>query len=349
MPSIQTSDARGLFTKKLIDIYRERISPMSFLRSFFKIKEASTLELSIEVQRGTEKIAVDIERGTDGNRNKFDKSTEKIFIPPFYREFFDATQLALYDRLFSDTSIEDGVFADFLNQVSEKLGMLQDKIERSYELQCAQVLETGIVQLNAGINIDFKRKAASLVDKGAGAYWVAGTVSPYDDLEAGALFLRQTGKSRGATINVIFGSTAFADFLDNTIVKERADIRNFSMDLLNAPQRNSVGASFHGQVSAGAFKFNLWTYPEFYDTAAGVSTPFINAKKIEMVPENPRFSLGFAAVPQLLTDGRKVEKGAFVMGDFIDQRKSTHDFEIKSAGVAIPVAVDQIYTLQVVA
>ncbi len=349
MPSIQTSDAKGLFTKKLIDIYRERISPMSFLRSFFKVVEASTLELSIEVQRGTEKIAVDIERGTDGNRNKFDKSTEKIFIPPFYREFFDATQLALYDRLFSDTSIEDGVFADFLNQVSEKLGALQDKIERSYEKQCSEVFETGVVQLNAGINIDFKRKASSLVDKGAGAYWATGTVSPYTDMEAAANFLRQTGKSQGSVINVIMGSTAFADFLGNTIVKERADIRNFSLDLVSAPQRNSVGASLHGQVSAGAFRLNIWTYPEFFDTTAGVSTPYVNAKKVFFLPETPRFTLGFAAVPQLLTDGRRVEKGAFVMGDFIDQRKATHDFEIKSAGVAIPVAVDQIYTLQVVA
>lgn len=349
MSSIATSDARGLFTKMLVDIYRERVAVMSFLRSFFTVKESATKELSIEVQRGTEKLAVDVERGTEGNRNTFSRSTEKIFIPPFYREYFDATELALYDRLFSDTSIDDGVFTNFLEQVAEKLGLLQDKIERSYELQASEVFETGIVQLNAGINIDFKRKAASLVDKTAGQYWATGTVSPYTDMEAAGDFLRKTGKSQGSVINVIMGAEAFADFLNNTIVKERADIRNFSMDVIAAPQRGAVGQSFHGQVSAGAYRFNIWSYPEFFDNSSDVSTPYVNPKKVIFLPETPRFTLGFAAVPQLLTEGQAVRKGAFIIGDFKDVRNAKHDFDIKSAGVAIPVAVDQIYTLQVVA
>lgn len=347
MSTISTTDARGLFTKMLIDVYKERTAPTAFLRSFFPAKETATKELSIEVQRGTEKIAVDVERGTEGNRNMFSKSTEKIFIPPYYREYFDITELDLYDRLFSDSNIDDGVFTDFMDQVADKLRMLQDKIERAYELQCSQVLETGIVQLNAGINIDFKRKAASLVDKGAGNYWATGTISPYTDLENGANFLRQVGKAQGSIFNVIMGSSALADFLDNTLVKERADIRNFTMDILAAPQRDSVGASMHGQVSGGAYRFNILSYPQFYDNSAGVSTAYVNAKKIILLPENPRFKLGFAAVPQLVTAGG-VRKGAFIVGDYIDERNDKHVFDIKSAGVAIPTAVDQIYTLQVV-
>jgi len=38
-----------------------------------------------------------------------------------------------------------------------------------------------------------------------------------------------------------------------------------------------------------------------------------------------------------------------VYGEFMDERKAVHDFDVQSAGVAIPVAVDQIYTLQGVA
>lgn len=349
MGLISTTDARGLFTKMLIDVYKERTAPTSFLRSFFTVKEESTKELSIEVQRGTEKIAVDVERGTEGNRNQFTRSTEKIFVPPFYREYFDATQLSLYDRLFGTTEIDSGVFSAFLEQVADNLRMLQDKIERAYELQCSQVLETGIVTLNAGTNIDFKRKTASIVNLGSGNYWTGAAVDPSTALEAGANFLRQTGKSQGATYNMICGGTAFQALVNNAVLQKRADIKNYSLEAVAMPQRNSVGASLHGQISAGAYKFNIWSYPEFYDNASSVSTPYINAKKVILLPEQPRFTLGFAAVPQLVDGNGGVRRGAYIVDEYKDERNAAHIFDMKSAGVAIPVAVDQIYTMQVVA
>jgi hypothetical protein len=347
MASISTTDARGLFTKMLIDVYKERTSPTSFLRSFFTVKESSTKTLSIEVQRGTEMIAVDVERGTEGNRNNFSRSSEKLFVPPYYREYFDATELDLYDRLFGSTEIDAGVFSDFVNAVADKLRILQDKIERAYELQCAQVLLTGIVSLNAGININFNRKATSLVDLGSGNYF-ANAINPFTVFENGGNFLRQVGKSQGGIINVICGSTALADLLANTAFNARQNLFNMSLDAIHAPQKNSVGATLHGMITGGSYKFMLWAYPEFYDLA-GVSTPYIDPKKIIMLPENPRFVLGFAAVPQLLTDGSAPKKGAFLFGDYKDERNAKHIFDIKSAGVAIPVAVDQIYTAKVVA
>lgn len=348
MGSISTTDARGLFTKMLIDVYKERISPLAFLRSFFETKESATKFISIDVQRGTEKIAVDVERGTEGNRNTFSRTTEKIFEPPYFREYFDATELDLYDKLYGlDGEIPAEIFSQLVEDVAEKLRLLTDKIERAYELQCAQVLETGIVTLQSGTNIDFKRKAASLVDN-SGSPW-SGAGNPYTQLEAGANFLRQVGKSQGGVVNVIAGSAAFSALLDNATVKARADIRNFSLDSIRSPQRNSVGAVLQGEIAGGSYLFRIWTYPEFYDNASGTSTPYINPKKIILLPEAPRFKLAFAGVPQLLTKGGPVKRGAFIFGDYIDDRNDKHVFDVKSAGVAVPVAVDQIYTTQVLA
>lgn len=347
--TISTTDARALFTKKLIDVYRERPVVMGFLRSFFVDKIESTKELSIEVQRGTEKVAVDVIRGSIGNRNQFAKSSEKIFVPPYYREYFDATDLSLYDRLFGSTEIDAGVFTAFLEQVAEKLGMLQDKIERAQEIQCAQVFLTGIVELINGTNIDYKRKAASLVDLLAGNYWTTNTVDPNEVLEQGSEFVRTKGKGQGINYNVLLGSEAYNAYVNNDIVKERADIRNFALDAIRAPQRESTGGTLHGEVAAGSYKYRLWTYPEFFDNAAGDSVPYLDPKSIIILPENPRFSMGFAAVPQLVTDGIGVIKGKFIFGDYIDEREATHDYDIKSAGLAIPVGVDQIFTAQVVA
>lgn len=347
---ISTTDARGLFTKMLIDVYQERIRPTGFLRGFFPTVTEPTKELSIEVERGFEKIAVDVVRGTEGNRNTFSKSTEKIFVPPLYREYFDATQLDLYDRVLgSQGTVNEKLFAALMNRVADRLGLLQDKIERAKELQCAQIIETGIVTIEAGVNIDFKRKAASLVNEGAGQYF-ADNIDPFKKLEAGCEFQRTVGKSGDAVFNALFGKTAWADFLANTKFLARQDFTNMSLDNVTGPARNGVGAAYHGMVTAGSYKVALWTYPEFYDNASGVSTPYLNAKKVVMIPSNPRFKLGHGAVPQLIGQpGQMPTQGEYVVGEFIDERKATHDFDIQSAPLAIPVAVDQIYTFQAVA
>ncbi len=346
--NIATSDARGLFTKMLIDVYKERTAPTSFLRSFFPSKESPTKNISIEVQRGTEKISVDVFRGTEGNRNEFGLGTEKIFAPPYYREFFDATDLDLYDRLFGSTAIDAGVFAAFLEDVADKLRMLQDKIERAYERQCAQVLQTGIVTLDSGDNIDFKRKAESLVDLGGGNYWTD-AVDPFETFKTAAKFIRQEGKTQGGTYNAILGEGAHSALLNNTIFKERQDFINMPLDAIRPPQRDAVGGTLHGRISAGSYRFNIWTYPEFFDNAAGVSVPYIDDANLIVLPENPRFKLAFAAVPKLLKEGAPTEQGAFVISEYIDERATAHIMDLKSAGVAIPVAVDQIATVQVTA
>lgn len=349
MGQIPLQDARNLFTKAIADVYKEKSMPTGFLKSFFTAKEFMTKEISIEVERGFEKVAVDVTRGTLGNRNSFSKSTEKIFVPPYFREFFDATELDLYDRMFGESSVNEMVFGQFVSSVAEKLQVMQAKIERAYELQCASVLTTGILTLADGSTIDFKRKGASIVDE-SGTTWATGTNSPYETIKKGGDFLRKAGKMAGGTVNVLLGDAAYTALLDNAIVQKRSDIKNWSMDSIVPAQRMAVGSVYHGTVDAGSYKANLWTYPQFYTNAGGVDTAYLDTKKIIIMPETPRFLLAYAAVPQLISSKNPMpQKGAFIFGDYMDEREGTHVYDIKSAGVAIPVAVDQIYTAKVLA
>lgn len=354
MSSIAVTDARPLFTKQLVAVYRQLIEPTAFLRSFFKVVEVPTKEVSIEVQRGFEKVAVDVIRGSEGNRNSFSKSTEKIFVPPLYREYFDITQLSLYDRLFGSTMIDGEIFAALVQDAAAKLKILQNTIERAIEVQCAQVLTTGIVTLKQMTSIDYKRKSASLVDLGSGSYWADSSVDPATSIEAGCNFLRQTGKCTGAIFDLILGSTAYNNLVNNTAVQNRGKIFNWSLDALTTPQRQSTGASLHGYISAGSYMVRLWTYNQFYDVVTNgvtVSTPYIDPKKVILLPENPNMVQAFGAVPQLvnINGGVMPQAGAYLTGEYIDERNSAHILDIKSAPIAIPVAVDQIYTMQVVA
>ena len=350
--AIPIVDVRGLFTTKMVAVYKELSIPTTFLMSFFKAVESTTKTVSIAVKRGTETVAVDVHRYSEGNRNESTRTSQKMILPPLYHEYLTANEHELYDMVV--TSLMEGkttYFAELVAGTAEAMLELRYKIERACELQCAQVLETGIVQLASGDNIDFGRKAGSLVDKGGGNYWVTGTVDPIKDLENGAKFLREIGKAQGGTFDAIFGADALSDFLNNTIVKERADIRNYKLDDIRAPEMSN-GATYHGQVSCGSYRVNIWAYPQVFENASAVITNYVNAKKVVMLPtpENTKNKLAFAAVPQLIgSNGKIPQKGRYLITEHVDDKQTAHEIHIKSAPVAVPVAIDQIYTVQVVA
>ncbi len=349
MPSIQTTDAQGLFTKTLIAYYDEqaKTKPKAFLKSFFKVDVTDSLELSVMAVRTTEKIATDVVRGSDGNRNTFSNSTEKIFISPYFREYWDITSLDFYDRLWRASEISVKAFGQLINNAARKTQALQDKIERTYELQRAQVLLTGVVDFEQG-QIDFKRKAASLVDPGAGQYF-ANAINPYTLFENGAIFLSTVGKSKGGVFNAILGSTAYRDLLNNTEFKSRQNFFSMKLDAIRPPQRESVGAVLMGYISAGPYTVNLWTYPEYYEPTTGTYVSYIDPKKVVMIPENPDFVMAYAAVPQLLEPGQEPKTGEYLVSQYTDEKARTREYHIESAGLPIPVAVDQIYTFKAVA
>jgi hypothetical protein len=353
MSNISFSDAQGLFTKKIVATYSDFLKPKSFGRSFFKEDESDTKEVSIMVQRGYEKVAVDVVRGTEGNRNTFDKSMEKITVPPYFREYFDAVGLDVYDNLLQNAVITPNMFGRFIKAAAEKMAVLTDKIDRNYENQCWQVLETGVVTTDKNGSIDYKRKAASLVNIpgiNANRAWTVAnnaTTTPYADFEAGCTFIRTVGKTSSSVFNAILGSDALANFLALPQVQSRNDIKNISLDVINAPQQTSIGGVLHGEISAGPYRIRLWSYPEYRDVN-GTSTPYVNPKKVILLPENPALLLCYAAVPQLITPGAAPMRGKFHFADYREERMHSHIFDVRSAGVAVPVGVDQIYTMQVI-
>lgn len=351
--AISTADRRGVFTKRLLDVYQERSVPTEFLRSMFKVELVPTKEVSIEVERMGEWIAVDILRGTEGQRNTFSRSTEKIFEPPLYKEFFDATELDIYDRVLGSQGTDNTqLFAALLNRVANRIGTLQDKIDRATELQCAQILHNGIVTLKNGDNIDYKRKAASIVINSANYFDTA--IDPFVILTSGCQFLRQVGKSPDVAFRALMGESTLAALLTNAKFLTRQNQFNMALDAVVGPVANSVGATYHGTLTCGSYKVELWCYPQSYDTKDPVTNvvtynKYLNDKEVVLVPKNPRFRLAYGAVPQLVGEpGEMPMMGQYKLADYIDYRKTTHEFEIASAPLAIPVAVDQIFTFQAV-
>jgi hypothetical protein len=348
--TIQTTDAFGLYTQKVIDAYKEETSTSKFLASFFPaLPPTSALEIGIAVRRGSKKIAVDVVRGTDGNRNTFGRMTQKLFIPPYFREYFDQTSLDHYEKMNSVSSVDIGVFAQFVMDSAEKMRELVNKIDRTYEKYRADILQTGILTFSAGAGqIDFKRKAGSLVDlTSSGGYWATNN-DLYAQLQAGAEWLRTNGKVNDFRFSVILGATAMTHLKKNTVFLANQNLFNLRLDNIQTPQARAEGGVFHGTLTAGAYMFDLWTYPEQYEDDAGVSHPYIDAKYGIMLPQNPHFRMAFAGVPQLVGSGQPLV-GDYIFTEYVDEKKRTREYHVESAGMPVPTAIDQIYTFKAVA
>ena len=367
MPTISTSQARAEFTSMCVDVFRTQLPAFNFLRSGFKTVQEYVKYLSIQVEKNSEPTAVDVLRGTEGNRNNFSITREKVFEPPYYSEVIELTDIDLYDRLFGSTAIDEGIYSQLIATVAMRMGQLRDKIERSYEKQVAEIYMLGTTTFSQATSINWGRAAGSLVANGAGNTWATGTVDPFETIAAGCQYVRQQGKSGDYIMDCYMGQTAASNLMNNTIFKERVfQNLNNNIDVLAPASRNAAGANWIGQLTCGAYKVNLWTYPQSYDVIGGTAlaptitpTPYLDDKKIVITPTNKHFKLGFAAVPQVLVESgasngnlpslAPLQAQPYVVDQYVDQMNSSHKMRIKSAGLAIPTAVDQMYTVQVVA
>lgn len=351
--AITLNEHRAGVTKAVIARYSDDKAPKAGFSALFPSVTTDTKEVSIEVERYNQLMAVDVKRCTDPNRNTFDKSTEKIFIPPFFSESFDFTSCQRYAASFgsgNDPSKSDA--RSLIREATQYLGTLRNKILRAIEKQRADVLQTGIVTLKNGDSIDFKRKSASMKTLTSTAKWDApSTADPFKDLLDGANFLREEGLSAGSVINAFMGAGALSNFLSNQKVQAQADIKNITRTDIGMPQFNGVtGLVFHGQTSSGDFIFNLWTYGEWYKDAAGVTQRYLGTNTVVLVPDDFVGKTAYAAVPAVMGDaisGQYVApvEGEFHLHDVIDQVKRTWDFILESAPLVIPVSVDRIYTV----
>lgn len=349
MPDIATVDARGLYTVDLVAAFSDMKMAPKYFGYYFPESVHPTKNLSIEVVRNSERVAVDVLRGTEGNLNSFTKSTEKIFTPPLFDEYFNITELDLYDALYTYQTISGAMYGRLVLDTAERMMAIQNKIDRAYELMRASVLLTGVVTLVNGDNINFGRKAASLVDLAAtaGGYWSA-AVNPFNQIADMITFIRTIGKSTATVFDLTLGSAAIRGLYANAEFKSRQNLFSLKLDNVQPPQAGTVGSIYHGTISAGEYTVRIWTYPEYYTAANGTMTPYMTPEYGILLPEKPQFNMAYAAVPQLVDPQAGPYIGKYKMYEFVDQRKAIHSMGLKSAGVPIPTAIDQCVSFKAV-
>ena len=355
---IPVQQAKGIFTKSYMRKYSENIPVPSFLKSFFNVSKFDSKTVSIEVERMDEYIAADVLRGTDGNRNTFSKFSEKEYMPPFFNENFDATSLDRYDRVFgSDVSFTAKTIGYLANDVSKKLLELRKKIDRAKEKMCSQVFETGIVTMVNGDSIDYNRRATSMIDLNAnGGYWSVISATIEEQLVAGAEFIRTYGKSGVPEFDLVMSGTAWLALKKSNFFTTNANFNKVNLADIRRPQKTAFGSGYHGQIDAGAYTCNIWTYDEFYKSTDGVITRYWDEDYAFMVPvSGTRFEMPHAGIPAIIRDKKNAEFPEYIsqqaaeywINNYIDPKGKSHTFEVMSAPLPVPVTFDMIYTMRV--
>ncbi|MFO0090016.1 MAG: major capsid protein [bacterium] len=355
----------NLLTQKVVGKFEEMTPVRTGFAGWFPEETSSSLLVSVEVQRDSDLIAVDVVRFTEGNKNKSSRLTEHLYQPPYFKEDYDFQR----DQVYMNT-IGNGVGLEnprVNRQIAENavkgVSKNRDKVLRAIRKQQADVLQTGIVTLKNGDNIDFRRKAASMVNvsTGGGVYWgTSATATPITDIRKGLDFLRNVGNSGGSAVNVVMRSKALEALLATTQIKEQGPntIQQIQRININMPQFDGVsGFAFHGQIAAGDFNVNLWTYNEKYTDENGATQYYLDEKYVVMMPDDFQGKTVFGALPTLnqtsiggvTADVPGIVEAQYLIRSYSDKKTMSSTLELTSAPLVVPFTIDKIYTMQVFA
>jgi hypothetical protein len=358
MISIQEHSAT--IAKKVVGKFIEDIPVRAGFAALFPTVTTPTLYVDVEVERDSDLISVDVQRFTEGNKNKYTKSSEHTYVPPFHKEDYDFAR----DEVYLNTvalGVTDAAGANqaIAQNALKNIRKNRKKIERAIRKQQADVLQTGIVTLKNGDSIDYRRRAESIVDIDvAGIYWNVANSNPMTDLAAAMTFLRDTGNSNSATINVVMRTDAMTAFLANAKVRELAEVRRINRIEIDMPQfSEATGMAFHGQVSAGDWVVNLWTYNEKYTDKTGAVKYYLTRENVIVLPGDFEGKTVFGGLPYMRETnigGATVKVPGVMEADFLlraydDEKTISSTLELTSAPLVVPFTIDKIYTMKVLA
>ena len=351
--------------KKLVGKFEEIIPVRSGFSGWFPEETAPTLLVSVEVQRDNDLIASDVVRFTEGNKNKYTRASENLYQPPYFKEDYDFNRDQVYMTNIAQASILDNPVINRLITMKafENIEKNRNKIIRAIRKQQADVLQTGIVSMVNGDNIDYRRKPASIVNVSTGPsakYWDDVTSLPIDDIGYGLTFLRNVGNSGGSSVNVIMRTKALNSLLNTTYMKDNGKNILQQINRINIvmPQFDGVsGMGFHGVISSGDFTVNLWTYNEKYTDANGATQYYLAENLVVMIPDDFQGKTVFGGLPTLMesvVNGTAIAvpgivEAPFMIRSYNDKKTLSSTIELTSAPLVIPFTIDKIYTMQVFA
>jgi len=296
----------SLAQKKMLSAYFQSASPLFFLMSFFRAPRENFYEgesVEIDIQRTGESVSVALSDISQGyKQNTVALSTNKEFKPPAHKEAISLNSFSLLKREVGQDSYEQvGYRAKLLNKILTSTRPVADKVMRSMEWQCSQVLQSGVVSLTdeagaATFEIDYSPKAAHFPT--AGTAWSNPAAPIANDLLSLCNVIRNNGKMRPNI--AIFGEASYEAMFANTALMERLNFRRADTAAITPQSRNSEMGLFHGVIELGNSRLEIWTYDGHYENPqTKVVTPFVADDKVILLASGGRLDATFGGVPNI--------------------------------------------------
>ena len=296
----------GTITRTMLTAYEALAGITLFFSGMFRSPMSnfySTEEVEFDILRSGEDISIVVTDLSTGYRmNSGDLYTNKSFKPPVHKEAVPINSFDLLKRMPGANPFADKNFrADLVVRMMWNMRKIEDKIRRAMELQAAQVLQTGTITLidsagNSLYTVDFAPKATHFPTSSTA--WGQTGADILGDLESLMDVIRDDGLEEPSI--GVFGTDALDELFKDTTVLARLDNRNFAMGAIEAPTMNGAGGKYHGTLTVGRYKLQIWSYNgKYIHPQTLVRTPYMAPEKVVIKSENSRLDATFGAVPNI--------------------------------------------------
>lgn len=363
MALLSAQNARAFFTTTLASTFQDLIEAPKFLRSYAKEKTYTTKTVQRKSRRSTEKVANDVIKGSEGNLNQARDYQLNEFEPPYYKEGINVSSLDIWDIPFeSGTSIDTKQVSALAERTAFEMAESKKMIDRAMEIQAAQAMETGVVEVVNGDNIDYKRKAIMMPVLTGTDLWTDSANDKIKFFEDAIQLLRSEGKIAGdAYVDAIMGSEAFTALRKDEKIWNRDNFYMESIMDIQAAKRIGSGGVYHGTLKGiKGCNVRLWSYSEVYDNASGVSTSYLNPKIVHVVAQSFVAEISYCQVPELpqwiksnpraagIFKGLAGVAKGFSVHEFVNERSEAYFAYLKASPLYQLVSTDKIYSAQVI-
>lgn len=303
-------------TLRMLKKYEEKATPQPFLMSLFQSPPENfhdAEKVTIDYVRGEPRIAVANPAGSFGTRKvELTKAQNKEYTPFVYDL---ETGLDSYNKLKRRPGVDpfdpNGGLRDILGESFRYVRELDAMIQRAGELQCAQVLTTGVITSvdSAGTtqdSCDFGLRGAHLVT--VGTPWAADglTGDAPGDVEALSEVVERNGKLE--VDQAICGRGAILRMLKSSVIMANLDRLHVNAGSIEMPTKRG-GATYWGRLTLGTRAIDLWSYRATYiHPQTGAHTPYIPDNKVVLRSSQGRLDMTFGSIPVIIPPDARVQQ-----------------------------------------
>lgn len=330
-----------------------------FFQNLFRTEVVSeTDKIQMDVTRHVRLIANDVALGSGvGNQNNVGVFTNKEYTPPLYWEETPVSAGQLNKRLPGiDPFTSTGKAQALAYWLAEAQAFNAHKILNAIELMAAQALQTGIITLNNGGQIDFGKK--STLNLVPSTKWDQNGGTPEADFKTICERVYQASK-RKPTV-ALFGTVAWNHFVTRMAAKYNNSPDFIKPGLIQMDEAME-GATFNGRWTLGTFALDLYVIDDFYETNGATindpttKVPYMTADKVIVMNPQARLTKAFAAteiLPQWESD--YIERGLPIVPEFSQAAMTPFAYPkppsvwmagVQSRPLTIPTEIDSIGTI----